>query len=347
MEGNAMKNKGKLLAALLAVTMLICLAGFTANAAAEAMSIAFSKTFDAKVRVGYAITREAVTAPECLTVTYTSSDPAVATVNESGRVVGKKPGKAVITASAGGLKTSYNVTVVEADNAAASTKVFEGFPVTVLDQTTPAVTMRGRADDRSVMCFVSAANIEVGVISYSDFQAIISKNKVVVQLEGGGTLNVPPDGRSSWNEWLADEFNKFRGLGAGSREKAVETHTTEIIEEYRQEMIRLVNAEREKVGLSPYIINDKCMAYSQIRAEELVTLFSHTRPDGTNAGYEICTAKGNTPAEAIKAWMESTGHRAAILNADRAYVGAGCYITSTGGVYWQMFFALGRVDTIG
>ena len=230
--------------------------------------------------------------------------------------------------------------MIKVDDVSASTKVFEGYNVTVLDKATPAVSMRGRTDDRNVMCFVSAADQEIGVISYSDYNAIIAKNKKVVQLEGGGTLGIPPDGRSSWNEWFADEFNKYRELTAGSREEAVASYTDETIDNYRQELIRLVNIERENVGLPPYVINEKCMEYSQLRAEELVTLFSHTRPDGTYAGYEIISAKSNTPAGAINAWMESTGHKAAILNADRSFVGAGCYITSNGGVYWQMFFAL-------
>ena len=234
---------------------------------------------------------------------------------------------------------SDNVTPAAAISAA-STKVFEGYSVTVLDKTTPAVNMRGRTDDRNVMCFVSASDQEVGVISYSDYNAIMEKNKKVIRYADGSSLNAPPDGYSRWHDWFSDEFNKLRGLVAGSRGEAVASNTAETIEEYRQELVRLVNLERENVGLTPYVINDKCMEYSQLRAEELVTLFSHTRPDGTYAGYEIISAKSNTPSGAVEAWMESTGHRAAILNADRSFVGAGCYITSNGGVYWQMFFAL-------
>ncbi len=218
------------------------------------------------------------------------------------------------------------------------TKVFDGYAVMILDKTTPAVYLRGRTNDRTVMCFVAADGRELGVISYSDHWAIIEKYKTMVQLPAGGTLASPPDGYTNWNLWFADEFNKLRGLSAGSRTEAVEAHSAETVEKYRQEVIRLVNAEREKAGLTPYIVNEKCMEYSQIRAKELVTEYSHTRPDGTNAGYEIIFNGPKTPSDAIKGWMNSPGHRAAILNETRVYVGAGCYITSNDTYAWQMYF---------
>jgi len=220
---------------------------------------------------------------------------------------------------------------------AATITVFEGYNVTVLDKTAPAVNMRGREGDPNTMCFVSADGKEIGSILYRDYNTIIAKNKKTVQVTGGGTLNVPPDGRDSWHEWFADEFNKHRGLHAKSRGNAVATDTAKKTREYRQELIRLVNLEREKAGLSPYIVNDKCMEYSQIRAKELVTSYSHTRPDGSNAGYEIITG-AYSPENAVSKWMKSDGHRAAILNANRVYVGAGCHITSNGTMYFQMYF---------
>ena len=221
---------------------------------------------------------------------------------------------------------------------AATVKTFEGYKVAVLDKTAPAVSVTGRTTDRNVMCFVSAGNQEVGVISHSDYNAIIQKNMKVVGLPGGGTYGAPPVEGKSWEAWFADEFNRYRELDAGSREAAVTSNAADAVKDYQQELVRLVNEERTKVGLPAYIINDKCMEYSQTRSEELVTLFSHTRPDGTNAGYEVCTMAGKNPAEAVKAWMDSPPHRAALLNETRTYVGAGVHITSNGGYYWQMYF---------
>jgi hypothetical protein len=105
--------------------------------------------------------------------------------------------------------------------------IFDGYAITVLDQTTPAVTVMGRMNDLTVMCFLSASNQEIGVISHSDYSAIIQSNRRVVSLPGGGYYGIPPVDGKSWEQWLADEFNKYRGLDEGSREAAVETHTAE------------------------------------------------------------------------------------------------------------------------
>ncbi len=239
------------------------------------------------------------------------------------------------TSSANGLNASYNVAVVATDGTT-STKVFEGVSVTVLDKTTPAVNVRGRTNDRTVMCFVSAADQEVGVVSHKDYNTIIQKNQKVVNLPGGGTYGAPPIDGQSWETWFADEFNKYRGLVAGSREEAVKANTAETIQDYRQEVIKLVNAEREKAGLSALFVDEKAMDYAQVRAQELVTSYSHTRPDGLKKPYDeigamnenIARGQG-TPMEVVEDWMNSPGHRANILNKDAFAIGVGCYWTGS------------------
>jgi hypothetical protein len=219
----------------------------------------------------------------------------------------------------------------------AITNVFDGFNLTILDNTTPAVDMRGRINDRNFMCFVSATGKEIAALSFGDYQTLMRKHGTVVTVAGGGTLLSPPGGYTNWTLWFTDEFNKHRGLSVGDRAEAVAANTADTIEQYRHEIIRLVNLERKNIGLEPYVINDACMEYSQIRAEELVVSYSHTRPDGTNAGYEIITG-AYSPENAVSKWMNSDGHRAAILNANRVYVGAGCHITSNGTMFFQMYF---------
>jgi uncharacterized protein YkwD len=76
-----------------------------------------------------------------------------------------------------------------------------------------------------------------------------------------------------------------------------------------------------------------------IRAGEIAALFSHTRPDGSEcftvleecgvpyrtAGENIAKATTGyrSPAEVIQMWMDSSGHRANILNRDYTSVGIG------------------------
>jgi len=218
---------------------------------------------------------------------------------------------------------------------AATAGVFEGYNVTVLDKATPAVNVRGRTTDRNVMCFVSADGKEVGAISYSDYNAIIQKNQKVVNLPGGGTYGAPPVDGKSWEDWFADEFNMYRGLDAGSRKESDQSNTDETIEEYRQEIIKLVNEEREKAGLPALYADEKAMEYAQERAQEITISFSHTRPNGLEKPFDEIgamnenIADGNwgytTPAGVMYRWMESPGHRANILNKDAYAIGVGCY----------------------
>ncbi len=76
----------------------------------------------------------------------------------------------------------FNVTALTAH--AATTSIFDGYTVTVLDKATPAVTVYGRTTDRNVMCFMSAQGQEVGAISYGEYNAIAQKHRRLIYLPG-------------------------------------------------------------------------------------------------------------------------------------------------------------------
>ena len=114
------------------------------------------------------------------------------------------------------------------------------------------------------------------------------------------------------------------------------------------EVINIVNAEREKVGLHSLKNNSAVANAAQVRAEELTVLFSHTRPNGsdcftalsgialTAAGENI--AYGQTTAQNVmSSWMSSEGHKSNILSADFTEIGIGCY-EKGGVIYWVQFF---------
>lgn len=246
-----------------------------------------------------------------------------------------------------------NDTTVKSGEVVVSTKVFDGYTVTVVDKTTPAVNVRGRTNDRTVMCFVSAADKEVGVISYSDYNTIIQKNRKVVNLTGGGTYGAPPVDGKSWEAWFADEFNAYRALSAGSREEAVAVNNADTIEKYRQEVIRLVNEERDKVGVQKLYADEITMDYSQTRAQELSLVdhdsyMSHVRPNGEKYWIELYEIHGiaanensaigsMTPSDVVERWMASDGHRANILNKDAYAIGVGCHCTGAN-YNWNLLF---------
>lgn len=116
--------------------------------------------------------------------------------------------------------------------------------------------------------------------------------------------------------------------------------------DYIVEVIRLVNAERAKEGLTALQTNGTIAEAAQTRAEELPTLFDHTRPDGIScftaldeAGVRYWTAGENiaagyaTPAQVVAGWMNSPGHRANILNSSFTTIGVG-----RDGNYWVQLF---------
>lgn len=122
--------------------------------------------------------------------------------------------------------------------------------------------------------------------------------------------------------------------------------TTPEEDDYISEVVRLVNEERAKEGLSPLKTNDTINGAAQVRANELSTLFDHTRPDGSkcftaldDAGIRYWTAGENiaagypTPEQVVNGWMNSEGHRANILNEAFTTIGVGHV-----GSYWVQLF---------
>lgn len=119
---------------------------------------------------------------------------------------------------------------------------------------------------------------------------------------------------------------------------------------FETEVIRLVNEIRADYGLSPLTENWELSRVARYKSTDMSTLgyFSHTSPTyGTpfemiksfglsyrTAGENI--ARGYKSAEAVvNGWMNSSGHRANILNESFKYIGVG-YEPS--GNYWTQMF---------
>lgn len=121
--------------------------------------------------------------------------------------------------------------------------------------------------------------------------------------------------------------------------------------EFEMEVVRLVNIERAQAGLAPLVMNASLRASAHVRAAELVTKFSHTRPNGTkwstaiNLSYrcagENIAAGHSTPARVVQGWMGSEGHRNNIMNGNYSEIGVGCYHDpgTSHRYYWAQLFA--------
>ena len=119
-------------------------------------------------------------------------------------------------------------------------------------------------------------------------------------------------------------------------------------EQKAQEVFKLVNTERMKVGLQPYKYDLRLEKAAMVRAKEIAVKFSHTRPDGRDsysAVYEAgvgCPSgenigMGTTSAEyMVTLWMNSTGHQAAILSRSTTHIGVGYYLG-----HWVQLFSYG------
>lgn len=121
---------------------------------------------------------------------------------------------------------------------------------------------------------------------------------------------------------------------------------------FKEQVVNLVNAERTQRGLEPLRVSASLGDIASIRAEELVTSFSHTRPNGTSCftlydekGYDYSSAGENialgqtTPESVMKGWMDSQGHRENILSPNFTEIGVGVYRDSSGRMYWAQNFA--------
>lgn len=120
--------------------------------------------------------------------------------------------------------------------------------------------------------------------------------------------------------------------------------------DYEDEVIRLVNEIRAENGLKPLTANWELPRIARYKSEDMSDnrYFSHTSPTyGTpfqmirdfglsyrSAGENIAYGQ-RTPAAVVNAWMDSSGHRANILNASYTQIGVG-YCAS--GDYWTQMF---------
>lgn len=121
-----------------------------------------------------------------------------------------------------------------------------------------------------------------------------------------------------------------------------------------QEVLAQCNAQRQANGIAALSLDPELTKAANIRAQEIATLFSHTRPDGRkcftvldqigysywSAGENIAAGYGNSSA-VMNGWINSPGHRSNILNAGFKRLGVGyVYIpNSEYGYYWVQIFS--------
>lgn len=124
----------------------------------------------------------------------------------------------------------------------------------------------------------------------------------------------------------------------------------EKVDSFEAEVIRLVNEIRKERGLSPLSYDWQLARVARYKSMDMQSLgyFSHTSPtygspfdmmksfgiSYRSAGENI--ARGySTPKSVVNGWMNSSGHRANILNSSYTHIGVG-YVEE--GNYWTQMF---------
>lgn len=161
-----------------------------------------------------------------------------------------------------------------------------------------------------------------------------------------------------WGYQKADAiFNAIGGDGTGdnpgtgsqpdvSGNVSVEIEGTENYD-YVNEVLELVNQNREKEGLAELKLDESLLEIAMQRAAEISLYYSHTRPDGTqcftitNRGTrrsENIAVSYQKPQNVMAGWLSSEGHYANIMDAEVTSVGIGCFMDSEGTLNWVQFF---------
>ncbi|MEG4090514.1 CAP domain-containing protein [Microcoleus sp. Pol12B4] len=135
---------------------------------------------------------------------------------------------------------------------------------------------------------------------------------------------------------------------------------TPINQNFIYRVLELTNLERTKLGFFPLNLNTQLLNAAENHSQNMALqdFFSHTGKDGSSlgsrisaTGYQFSAAAENiaagssTPEQVVSSWMNSSGHRANILNPNLKEIGIGYYFladdtgTENWNHYWTQVFA--------
>lgn len=130
------------------------------------------------------------------------------------------------------------------------------------------------------------------------------------------------------------------------------TRSISSVERLENEVTALVNTERAKAGCPAVHTDERLRTAARGHSVDMATYgyFSHTGRDGSSpwdrarrAGYDQAIGENiaygyRTPAEVMRGWMNSDGHRANILNCAARAIGNGLAYRADGTPYWTQMF---------
>lgn len=152
------------------------------------------------------------------------------------------------------------------------------------------------------------------------------------------------------SEKLTESPAKKETEAAANKPKEMAPNTSVTPSAIEKAVIDLTNAEREKVGLAPYKIDNQLVASARAKSNDMAinNYFAHDSPTYGSAGDQLGQfgvlfrgwgenlAKGHQDAEQVVAgWMDSPGHKENILHPKMTHIGVGY---DADGNYWTQHF---------
>jgi len=117
------------------------------------------------------------------------------------------------------------------------------------------------------------------------------------------------------------------------------------------EVLELVNIERTSRGLSALVWQPELLPFATIRAHEIVTHWSHTRPNGLDVltlpgvdGENLAYGTIYTARTVVNGWMNSPPHRENILRPHFSGMSLAVIEHTNGFYYWAQLF---HIDAFG
>ena len=276
-------------------------------------------------------------------VKWSSEDKTIVSIKSSdgntAKISGKKAGQTYIYAKTDGQTLKCKVTVKQSFITASK----ETLEIEKGGSQTITLTVKGSKD-----IAVSRSDKNVCSVSWGKWDDNKIKLTIKGNAKGTSDVKVYAKGYSKSTAQVitvkvTDAASTKDSKDSKDSEKSKSSSMTD-------QVVELVNKEREKAGKSSLTSDADLNKIAAVRAKEIAKKFDHTRPDGTscftvfddyNIGYmavgENIAAGQKNAKEVMESWMNSSGHKANILNGDFGKIGVG-HVESGGKHYWVQVF---------
>lgn len=170
----------------------------------------------------------------------------------------------------------------------------------------------------------SSSNNSVATVSETGKVTAKKKGTVTITVEANGikaectvTVKSVPKGSSTTTQTVTNPTTgKKEEVTVVKPKPSNPGGTTSASATTARELLGLINAERQKAGVSSLSWASGLDSLAKTRAKECTVKYSHVRPDGSLVNYGEILTGGTSASKAMSNWMNSSSHKASILNAD-------------------------------